>query len=93
LSGSSGVLAHPGGPGLAGLISESAIGVKAARRFAELQPWPRASKGAAAGEKTSNKYLRYYSAMDSGSGPQPAGSRQPQTRTVQTRNQQLFSSW
>ncbi len=50
-------------PGLAGPGSESAIDVKAARRFAEQAATPRAYMGSA-GEKTSNKYLRYYSAME-----------------------------
>jgi hypothetical protein len=56
------VLADPGGPGLAGLGSESVKDIKAARRFAELQR--RAPIRGAASEKTSNKYLRYYSAME-----------------------------
>ncbi len=62
------MLADPGGPGLAGLGSESAIDVKAAaRRGSALcgAATPRAYKGAAS-EKTvtSNKNLRYYSAME-----------------------------
>ncbi len=62
------MLSDPGGPGLAGLGSESAIDVnlKAARRFKQVcrAATPRACKSIAS-EKTSNKYLRYYSAMDS----------------------------
>ncbi len=70
------MLSDPGGPGLAGLGSESAIHAKAARRFkfAELQhraPIMMTRIGlsvASDSEKTSNlnKYLpsRYYSAME-----------------------------
>ncbi len=79
------VLSDPGGRGLAqGRGSESAIDVKAARRFVELQRRTPPIRASAASEKTSNKYL------DQGLGgrrpaqaPAPAGAAgSPARRTA-----------
>ncbi len=91
------MLADPGGQGLAGLGSKSAIDVKAAWRFKcrVASATPCAYKGAAAeaarnSEKGSNKYLQYYSAMARRLTRIAYSARSRQLQTVQNQNLLIF---
>ncbi len=89
------MLADPGGQGLAGLGSESAIDVKAAWRFKCRVASATQYKGAAAdaarnSEKGSNEYLQYYSAMARRLTRIAYSAQSRQLQTVQNQNLLIF---
>ncbi len=85
------MLANPDGPGLAGLGFESAIDsdVKAARRFAELQPWRRAPiRAQRARKRAINNTFNHITQPSWRLTRIAYSARSRQLQTVQ--NQQLF---